>query len=172
MRQFQQHDIALIATTSIDQVENQAGIPWKEPSWRRKKTTGWRFGVISCAASSILVFLINLILLIWAESKNNFTSSDNDGKKPIYDGDCEVVRKLNIGAHLLINVLSTMLLGASNYCMQCMSAPTRKEVDKAHSKGSFVDIGVQSVRNMDKISGKRMTLYLLLGLSSLPLHLL
>jgi hypothetical protein len=172
MGQSPHEDIALIAITSIDRGETQTAILWKEPSWRIKKMTGWRFGVISCAASSVLVFSINMSLLIWAETRSGSMSSTNDGKKPLYDGDCEAVRKLNIGAHLLINVLSTLLLGASNYCMQCMSAPTRKEVDEAHSNGSFVDIGVQSLRNMNKISKKRKRLYLFLGLSSLPLHLL
>lgn len=141
-------------------------------SWFRIHTTGWRFGVITCASWSVLVFVINLTIFVWAEARNDFPGFSSDGRHPIYEGDCEVTRKLNIAVHLLINALSTILLSASNYCMQCMSAPTRKEVDKAHRKGEWLDIGIQSVRNIFSISKKRAGLYFLLGLSSLPLHLL
>jgi hypothetical protein len=73
---------------------------------------------------------------------------------------------------LLINALSTILLSASNYTMQCLSAPTRSEVDDAHSTGKWLDIGVPSVRNLGRIARKRVILWWLLGASSLPLHLL
>jgi hypothetical protein len=52
-----------------------------------------------------------------------------------------------------------------------MSAPTRREVDDAHAKKQWLDIGVQSIRNLRKISWKRALMYWLLALSSLPLHL-
>jgi len=72
----------------------------------------------------------------------------------------------------MINILSTLLLSASNYCMQCMSAPTRKEVDEAHAGRKWLDIGIQSLRNVSKIEKKRGVLYCLLAFSSIPLHLL
>ena len=56
--------------------------------------------------------------------------------------------------------------------MQCLVAPSRKEVDIAHSKGIGLDIGVPSVRNLRHISRCRVFLWLALGLSTLPLHLL
>ena len=74
--------------------------------------------------------------------------------------------------HVAINVLSTLLLGASNYSMQCLSSPTRREVDKAHSQGIWLDIGVPSVRNLRKLSTTRIVLWWLLAISSIPLHLL
>lgn len=74
--------------------------------------------------------------------------------------------------HLAINVLGTILLGASNYCMQCLSFPTRDEVNKAHSRGAWLDIGVPSVRNLRQISSKRLALWWLLAVSSIPLHFL
>lgn len=79
---------------------------------------------------------------------------------------------MNTGIHLAINALSTILLSSSNYCMQCLSAPTRKELDNAHSKGKWLDIGVMSTRNLRGIATKRVVLWWLLGISSLPLHLL
>ena len=74
--------------------------------------------------------------------------------------------------HLAINILSTLLLGASNYSMQCLSSPTRSDIDKAHSQGIWLDIGVPSVRNLRRLSTTRIVLWWLLAISSIPLHLL
>lgn len=52
----------------------------------------------------------------------------------------------------------------------CLTSPTREEVDKAHAKGRWLDIGVMSVKNMMAVSKKRVGLFLLLGLSSPPLQ--
>ncbi|KAK5135355.1 hypothetical protein LTR08_005297 [Meristemomyces frigidus] len=56
--------------------------------------------------------------------------------------------------------------------MQCLCSPTRREVDKAHAKGDWMDIGVASVRNIYKINWRRSLLWGLLALSSVPIHLL
>lgn len=148
---------------------NETSLKKSKASWRRKLPTGWRFGVTTSAISATSVFLINLIVLIWAILHNG---GQVEGKGTLYNGSCQDTRRLNTGVHLLINVLSTMLLGASNYCMQCMSAPTRKEIDRAHASGKWLDVGVQSVRNLFRISWRRAALYWLLGISSVPLHLL
>jgi hypothetical protein len=133
-----------------------------------RASPGWRFGVVSCACSAFFVFIINLSGTIWAIR----TKGQQDGRGTIYGGSCTRVRELNVAIHLLINVLSTILLSASNYCMQCLSAPTRIEVDKAHAKRQWLDIGVPSIKNLTHISAKRVLLWWLLGLTSLPLHLL
>lgn len=133
----------------------------------------WKIGIRYCAFSGILVLLMNTTFLLVGESRAGFPSfSSNQGKRTVYDGQCDTTKKINIGVHLLINVLSTILLSASNYCMQCMSAPTRKEAEQAHAKFKWVDIGVPSIRNLQKIRGLRVLLWLLLSTSSLPLHLL
>lgn len=133
----------------------------------------WKDGVRFCALSGSVVFLMNTIFLLVGEGRAGFPSfSSNAGKRVLYDGQCETTKKINIGVHLLINILSTILLGASNYCMQCMSAPTRSEAEQAHARFRWVDVGVPSIRNLSKIRGLRVVLWLLLGLSSLPLHLL
>lgn len=56
--------------------------------------------------------------------------------------------------------------------MQCLSAPTREEVDEAHAKGKWLDIGVSSVRNLTSIPKSRLGMWVGLGLTSLPLHLM
>ncbi|MCJ1470576.1 hypothetical protein MMC07_009222 [Pseudocyphellaria aurata] len=90
----------------------------------------------------------------------------------LHDGPCKEVQRLDVVAHVMINIFSTVILASSNYCMQCMSAPTRTEIDKAHAQGVWLDIGIPSMRNLRRISGKRVLVWTVLGLSSLPLHLL
>lgn len=136
---------------------------------RAKYSRGWRFGVLACASGACTVFLINLVATIWTLVTHGVGVG---GRQVLYQGSCEETRKLNLGVHLLINVLSTILLSSSNYCMQCLSAATRKDVDAAHARGVWLDIGVPSFRNLWRIRRKRAALWWLLGLSSLPLHLL
>ena len=115
-----------------------------------------------------MVAVINLLFIIWALSKSGL----HDSLGTLEDGNCDRTRKLTFWMHLAINVLSTMLLGASNYTMQCLSSPTRSEVDKAHSRGIWLDIGVPSFRNLKSLSSSRVILWWTLALSSIPLHLL
>lgn len=56
--------------------------------------------------------------------------------------------------------------------MQCVCAPTRPELNKSHSKGEYLDIGVLSTRNLSAIPRWKKALWWALGLSSVPLHLM
>lgn len=73
--------------------------------------------------------------------------------------------------HLAINILSGLLLGASNYCMQVLSAPTRDDVDAAHKKHKWRSIGVLIIKNLFYIGRKKAVLWVLLALTSAALHL-
>ena len=135
---------------------------------RLKKLEGYHFGVLCCAVITAMVLVINLILTIWAVS----SSGVQHGLGTLHDGSCKKTATLTFWVHLVINILSTLLLGASNYSMQCLSSPTRREIDRVHGKGVWLDIGVPSVRNLRYLSIARVTLWWLLAISSLPLHLL
>lgn len=115
-----------------------------------------------------MVLVINCVLTIWAVS----SSKVQNGLGTLQDGSCKRTTTLTFWMHLAINVLSTLLLGASNYSMQCLSSPTRSEIDKAHAQGIWLDIGVPSVRNIRRLSTTRIVLWWLLAISSVPLHLL
>lgn len=128
---------------------------------------GWRTGALWAAALATLSFLINLVVVIWLGSNN-----PGSGLVEVYNGDCGKVQSLDIWVHLAINALSTLLLGGSNYCMQCLCAPTRSDVDRAHAKGKFLDIGVPSVRNLRNVPLYKTLMWWMLGLSSVPLHLM
>ena len=56
--------------------------------------------------------------------------------------------------------------------MQCLSSPTRQDIDKAHAQLNWLDIGIPSIRNLRRITGKRIIFWWLLAISSLPLHLI
>lgn len=120
-----------------------------------------------CAFSAGFAFFINLALIIWTSTKGV-----EGGIATIQEGDCNTTKRLDLWLHLGINLLSTLLLGASNYTMQCLSAPTRDEINKAHRQRMSLDIGIASVWNLQRISPRRVILWWLLALSSIPLHLM
>lgn len=115
-----------------------------------------------------ITLLINLAVLIWTLKTFKF----DNGIAQVFSGNCHETEKINTWTHLGINTVSTLLLSGSNYCMQILSAPTRKEIDTAHAKGKWLDIGVPSVRNLKNVAGKKVVIWWLLGLSSVPLHLM
>jgi hypothetical protein len=127
---------------------------------RRKAMLWTAFG------SSATVLLANLVTLIVLMAK----FKPNRGVVSMLEGDCSLVKRLDIVAHVFINILGTALLGASNLCMQLLAAPTRKEVNKAHGKGKWLDIGVPSIRNLSSIHRSRLIMWLVLGCSSIPVH--
>lgn len=128
--------------------------------------SGWRGGVIAATAIAAFVLLLNTIFAIVAATAWN----PSNGIATAYIGDCNLAARWTTAIHLFINLLSSLLLGASNYCMQRLTAPTRKEIDHAHSQKKWLDIGMPSVRNLPFISKSRLTLWILLALGSIPLH--
>ena len=135
---------------------------------RQSSFNGWRVGVTICASTAATVLIINISLTIWASAKNGLSN----GLATIQDGSCQKTKDLSLWLHLVINVLSTILLAASNYCMQCLSSPTREDIDRAHSNHTWLDIGVPSVRNLHGVARNRVVLWWLLAFSGIPLHLL
>ncbi|KAL8645139.1 MAG: hypothetical protein Q9226_007434 [Calogaya cf. arnoldii] len=124
-------------------------------------------GTIGCAVATSLVFLVNLTVTIWAAAHYGI----EDGLGTIHDGSCDNTKTMSLWTHFAINVLSTAILSASNYCMQCLSAPTRRDIDRAHARHVWLHVGVQNVRNLLYVSRIKAFLWLLLALSSIPLHL-
>lgn len=128
----------------------------------------WRKAALGFTAACVLSLLLNAAFIIWAMVR--FPVEEGIGV--LTTGSCSSIKRLNVGIHIIINILSTVLLSGSNYCMQVLSAPDRQLVDVSHSKRRYVDIGVPSLRNLRYVSNGRFRLWWMLGLSSLPLHLL
>jgi hypothetical protein len=118
----------------------------------------------------ISVFILNIVVTIWVWRNPEFKI--NGAIRTLLQGSCTRVRRLNIWIHLLVNVLSTLLLCGSNYCMQVLSSPSRAEIDRAHGRRQWLHIGVPSLQNLSRIAPERLLLWLLLTISSVPLHLL
>ena len=129
---------------------------------------GWRTGVTAGMITAFFVMLINTAVLCWVNARLQISN----GVAIAFEGSCEEMSRISTWSHLAINVLSTLLLGANNMGMQCLSSPTRAEVDRMHAQGSWLTIGVPSIGNLGSISLLRSILWILLGLSSIPLHLL
>lgn len=130
---------------------------------------GWRIGVLTGCFASGLVFLINLMLLLVAAFRYE---GFQDGIATLARGEQHTIAAISTAYHLLINIFSTILLSSSSYTMQILSSPTRSEVDSAHNRGQWLDIGLLSTRNLRHINRKRLALWCVLAASSVPLHLL
>ncbi|KAM0808647.1 hypothetical protein AB5N19_08990 [Seiridium cardinale] len=91
-----------------------------------------------------------------------------------YTGTCDggSAAQVNVALHLLLNVVSTAIFASSNFFMQVLNSPSRKEVDEIHSKGPWMGIGVSSVRNTFGVSKFKTSCWILLLVPSIPLHLL
>ncbi|KAG9230910.1 hypothetical protein BJ875DRAFT_470951 [Amylocarpus encephaloides] len=128
--------------------------------------SGWRGGCIAACVAAGTVLLLNLAFSITAAVISQ--SGMHIGE--LFEGDCEMVSRADSALHLAINIMGTILLGASNYTMQCISAPTRAEVSRQHSRGRYLDIGLPSIRNLH--GRKKKILFTLLVVSTMPLHFL
>ncbi|CAN9439696.1 unnamed protein product [Alternaria alternata] len=127
-----------------------------------------RVGLLVCAILSAVVLALNIGVIAWASA----CPSSEDNTQILYKGNCSTSTNANIAAHAAINVLSTLLLGASNYSMQIAMAPSRADVDKAHGRRQALTIGIPTLKNFRNISISRRVCWVLLALSSIPLHLL
>lgn len=130
---------------------------------------GWKFSLKVGAASAAVVFLINTLFLVVTLST---ADRGEEGHAVILAGSCPKVRRLNTALHAYINIASTLLLTASSFSMQCLSAPTRQDIDKAHAKKIWLDIGVPSLRNLRHIGLRYTFLWACLAITSFIIHLL
>lgn len=167
----------------------QSRKPWKQNlkdlwNWifrTSKKETGletynpqsrhlsWRLGVLGALVISILVLLTNIsLLIVGGVGYKGYMR----GIGTLDSGASSHIQKTGAGLYVLINILSTALLISSDHCIQILSAPSREDLDFIHSRKGWLDIGIISFRNICYIKRLRFIFWLILRLSSLPLHLL
>lgn len=97
-------------------------------SWRL--LTGWQMCVSVSCVCTLLVLVCNVGLLAWAQT-HPLTAANT---RVIWKGDCGRSKRVATWSHLGINISSTVILASSNYAMQILVAPTREDVDRAHSQ--------------------------------------
>lgn len=126
-------------------------------------------GLLLGCCFSTFILCINITLLIVIASRDG---GFNRGFAVPMTGIAEDVSRWSSGIHIAINLLSTILLSASNYTMQILSSPTRHEIDEAHERDEYMDVGFLSTKNLRKIPRRRLSLFILMAISSIPIHLL
>lgn len=133
-------------------------------SWNTR-FPGWRGGMVGFCILGAIVLLTNVSALIWAARH-----LDDAPYATMITRSCKSVSNMSFWIALAINFFSTALLAGSNYCMQCLSSPTRDEVDDAHAQSYHLNIGILSWRNVKIFRKRRIFLLCVLLLSSVPLH--
>jgi len=126
---------------------------------------GWRGGIVGFATLACAILILNLSILAWTA-----THMDDGYYATLAVGDWENISNTSGWLHIGINILSTTLLAGSNYCMQCITSPTRDEIDAAHGRGSYLNIGILSWRNVWVVRKRRFCLLSLLTLTSVLIH--
>ena len=139
-----------------------------------KSRPSWIKGVYLCGYATAGLLLLNVIFVsVTGGLSSKFPGTGgSSNSKVIYDGSCEVTGRWNTGLHIIINIISTCTLATSNYCMQTLVAPTRDEINIAHAKRRWLDVGGSSFRNLFAISYARLGLWIVLLLTATPFHLL
>ncbi|PYI07679.1 hypothetical protein BO78DRAFT_428803 [Aspergillus sclerotiicarbonarius CBS 121057] len=139
-----------------------------------EKGQEWIKGAVICTWMTGLILAINLILIIVALvlAYRRKTNQGQFQKAELYIGQCTRSSHWATGLHVAINVLSTILLGASSYVMQCLGAPSRTDIDLAHAKSQWLDVGTFSIRNFRVMDRRRKILWLLLLVTSTPIHMI
>lgn len=142
----------------------------RKTSWRLP--AGWRgAALLNTALISFVTILLAILFFVSVFSAGGGWSSSN-GTSRLFTGRCDRASDLNTALHVLLNIIATAILASSNFFMQVLAAPTRREVDKAHARGRWLEIGVQSLHNVRSIPTMNSVLWLLLALSTVPLHLI
>jgi len=126
-------------------------------------------GVLFGSCMSALVLCCNIAVIMIGSLVH---SGYKGGIVNLMYGGASSISRWSTFFHLLINIGSTILLASSNYTMQVLCSPTRQDINRAHTHGKWVDIGLLSFRNLKVIPPKRAALALVLAFSSIPLHLL
>ncbi len=88
------------------------------------------------------------------------------GEALLYSGSCATASGISWILHAVISVLALILIAGANYLFQVLSSPTRPELNVAHNKKEWMDIGIPSVRNFSHIANTRILLAVTIVLSA------
>lgn len=181
LTEYSSHEVSpLLHSSDIVCTERYAKIshigPWipeTDPDDKRANTTSVKLARRSSmlAIQAGLAFIITIAataVIVWALS----TYPVFGDRGTFIIGSCSMVDKWNLAMHIGLNALSTLFLGAGNYSMQFLVAPSRSEADKAHREARSVDIGIHSFRNLLRIGTTRRIIWALLGVIATILHFL
>ncbi|KAL2759001.1 hypothetical protein ACRALDRAFT_2026404 [Sodiomyces alcalophilus JCM 7366] len=124
----------------------------------RRWLAGWKGGIILNATTGALVLLPTVVFFVTSLSRHH----GQGGETRILDGSCDLVQRLDFALHAVINLFVVAVLMGANYAYQILTSPTRVEVDMAHSRKRWLDIGIPSLRNLGFVSKTRAILAIVL----------
>lgn len=133
----------------------------------RLPSDGWRKTAVINTGIVGFFAIANVSTLIWSLSKSSVSENNI-----FREGDCDQISVINTLLHLLLNIASSLIIASSNFFMQVLNSPTRAEVDRAHARKKWLEIGVPSLRNVLSVSPYKSLVWVLFSLSSIPIHLL
>ncbi|KAI1741226.1 hypothetical protein F4680DRAFT_458100 [Xylaria scruposa] len=120
-------------------------------------STGWKKAAkVNCALLTLTSIIVSILSIIVAARASHILRVIY-----FYEAPCD---------NLTIPVLN--LLASSNFFMQVLNAPSRDELDVAHRRGKWLEIGVSSMRNLFIVSKFKTWCWLGLSVTSVPIHLL
>lgn len=119
--------------------------------------------IISCG------LILTICLLSFTLSRPGSTITE---AKILFHGKCKTSNNLDLFLQFVINIFSTCVLASSNFFMQIVSSPTRKEIDHAHRSLHSLEIGVSSFKNLGVLSWFKILAWAGLFLTSVPIHIL
>jgi len=94
--------------------------------------TGWPTSILLCAASVVLVLIINLDLTIYGTRNAEYKMER--GTETLYSGSCAKSKRIPLLLHLRINVLSSQLLFQTNCTLQCRVVRTPSQIHVAYAR--------------------------------------
>lgn len=127
-----------------------------------RRFSGWRMGALLNIGLLALCLIAEITMISVAFSMDSKVSAAYDGV--LYKGNCAVAKRWTSILSLALNLTATLLIGSSNYMMQCFTAPTAADLRQEHTRGKSVHLGVMSTR--------KPLIWWIMGLTSVPVHLL
>lgn len=119
--------------------------------------------IISCG----LILTIGLLSITLSRPGGTITDA-----RILFHGKCSTSNRLDLFLQFVINIFSTCVLASSNFFMQIVNSPTRKEIDHAHQSLHSLEIGVSSFKNLGSLSWFKILAWVGLFISSVPIHIL
>ncbi|MCJ1224185.1 hypothetical protein MMC12_000829 [Toensbergia leucococca] len=156
---------ATTVAIALEPITNPGGRAWQKITKPFRR--GWRTVPIALCALSSTIGLAVLTLLIVSSTKGDFSGSTG-----LFAGNCSQAKRLSEILSFSVIAASFLVTFASNKFLCLAVAPLPEEVDTAHARCKWLDIGVNSWRNLQFVSGMRRWSWVIILLSSVPVQLL
>lgn len=105
------------STKSLEFQNDSKSAKESTPTGLFSRIRGWRLGAFLSAVTALASLVVNTAVAIWLLGKGS-----REALVEVFRGNCSTAAKTDVLIHLAINILSTVLLSGSNYCV-CEDRP-------------------------------------------------